>query len=115
MDAPPGFENLFSKRRVCRLKKSLYGLKWSPRTWFERFINSLRRYGITQSQGDGTLFFKWSPLMKLVFVIYVDDVIITSDDLKEIKHFKTLLAKEFEIKDLGTLRYIMAMEVARSR
>ena len=75
----------------------------------------MRRYGITQSQGDGTLFFKWSPLMKLVFVIYVDDVIITSDDLKEIKHFKTLLAKEFEIKDLGTLRYIMAMEVARSR
>lgn len=53
--------------------------------------------------------------MKLVFVIYVDDVIITSDDLKEIKHFKTLLAKEFEIKDLGTLRYIMPMEVARSR
>lgn len=58
LDVPPGFKNLFNKRRVCKPKKSLYGLKQSPIAWFERFTKSFRRYGFTQSQRDHTLFFK---------------------------------------------------------
>ena len=53
--------------------------------------------------------------MKLtVLIVYVRDIIVTTDE-EEIKNLKTLLAKEFEIKDLRTLRYFLIMEVARSK
>ena len=49
-----------------------------------------------------------------VFIVYVDDIIVTGNDLDEIRRLKGKLAKEFEIKDLGTLRYFLGIEVARS-
>ena len=54
--------------------------------------------------------------MKLtVLIVYVNDIIVTSDDQEEIYRLKSLLAKEFEIKDLGNLWYFLGMEVARSK
>ncbi|XP_039060658.1 uncharacterized mitochondrial protein AtMg00810-like [Hibiscus syriacus] len=69
-----------------------------------------------QCQSDHILFVKIAPdKNKSILIVSVDDIIITGDDLVEIKKLKTLLAKEFETKDLGTLRYFLGMEVARSR
>jgi hypothetical protein len=45
MDFPPGFSTSSESGKVCRLRKSLYGLKQSPRAWFGRFIHSMRKYG----------------------------------------------------------------------
>ena len=58
MSSPPGFKERCGNRRVCRLKKSLYGLKQSPRAWFERFGKVIKRYTYIQSQADHTLFYK---------------------------------------------------------
>nr|GFC93971.1 putative reverse transcriptase, RNA-dependent DNA polymerase [Tanacetum cinerariifolium] len=58
MDPPPGFVESSNPREVCRLKKSLYGLKWSPRAWFGRFTLAMRKYGFKQSNSDHTLFLK---------------------------------------------------------
>ena len=72
--------------------------------------------GFSQSQGDHTLFFKHSPHQKItVLIVYVDDIIMTGDNYEEIKDMKTQLSREFEIKDLGNLRYFLGMEVARSK
>ena len=46
MELPPGFGGNFDKKKVCRLKKSLYGLKQSPRAWFERFGKTVKGFGI---------------------------------------------------------------------
>ena len=81
MELPPGFEELNDSRNVCKLKKSLYGLKQSPRAWFERFTKSLKLCRFYQSQRDHTLFYKQSSPMKLiVLIVYVDGIIVTSDD-----------------------------------
>lgn len=56
MEAPPGFSTGFRKHEVCRLKKALYGLKQSPRAWFGRFTDAMKRYGYKQSNSDHTLF-----------------------------------------------------------
>lgn len=115
MDTPPGFEEKFGSK-VCRLKKSLYGLKQSPRAWFERFTRSVKKQGYFQGQSDHTLFMKFSHEGKIsILIVYVDDTILTGDDMVEMDRLKKSLASEFEIKDLGSLRYFLGMEVARSR
>ena len=115
MEPPPGFTEKFGSK-VCRLKRSLYGLKQSPRAWFERFTKFVKSQGYSQGQADHTLFTKASTKDKLsVLIVYVDDIILTGDDTEEMSRLKQCLAKEFEIKDLGQLRYFLGMEIARSK
>ncbi|CAM8995198.1 unnamed protein product [Rhodiola kirilowii] len=115
MVPPPGFTEKFGNK-VCKLKQSLYGLKQSPRAWFERFTNFLKSQGYTQGQSNHTLFVKKSATNKMtVLIVYVDDIILTGDDLQEMIRLKQSLAKEFEIKDLGQLKYFLGVEIARSK
>ncbi|RDX78941.1 hypothetical protein CR513_40699, partial [Mucuna pruriens] len=89
------------------LKKALYGLKQSPQAWFGRFA---------QSQGDHTLFIKHSPNGKLTFLlVYVDDMIIIGDDEIEKLNMKEKLATQFEMKELGKLKYFLRIEVVYSK
>ncbi|KAL6974688.1 Beta-galactosidase 8 [Sarracenia purpurea var. burkii] len=114
MDIPPGFASSATKGKVCRLKKALYGLKQSPRAWFDRFLKAMLRFGYTQSHADHTMFTKKSNGKIAILIVYVDDIIMTGDDVDEIQTLKALLAKEFEIKELGAMQYFLGMEVARS-
>ena len=116
MEIPPGTKNATNGSKVCRLMKSLYGLKQSPRAWFERFSKVLKEQGYNQGQTDHTMFTKHSPSGKLaVLIVYVDDIVLTGDFEEEIPRIKGVLAKEFEIKDLGDLKYFLGMEIARSK
>ena len=116
MDIPLGCEKRGQKNKVCRLKKSLNGLKQSPRAWFGRFTKSMLDRGYSQSQVDHTLFIKLSSIGRVtVLIVYVDDIIVTGDDNEEMLGLKVYLVKEFEIKDLGSLRYFLEIEVVRSQ
>ncbi|CAL5418427.1 unnamed protein product [Camellia sinensis] len=114
MDIPPGFSSQSTVGKVCRLKKALYGLKQSPRAWFDRFLKAMLRFGYKQSNADHTMFVKRHANKVTVLIVYVDDIVVTGNDEEEVTHLKMLLAKEFEIKDLGSLRYFLGIEVARS-
>ncbi|WRX30654.1 Reverse transcriptase [Theobroma cacao] len=116
MDLPPSFEEAIGNKKICRLKKSLYGLKLLPRAWFDHFAKSTKRYGYQQGQTDHTLFFKHSQDgKKTILIVYVDDIILTEDDTKKMERLKKTLRSEFEIKNLGQLRYFLGMEVAKSK
>ncbi|PRQ26842.1 putative RNA-directed DNA polymerase [Rosa chinensis] len=116
MDMPPGVKNMpCDTGKVCKLKKSLYGLKQSPRAWFGRFSKSMRMFGYKQSNSDHTLFIKRRQDKITALIVYVDDMIVTGDDLKEIEALQKYLSKEFEMKDLGQLKYFLGIEVARSK
>ena len=116
MEVPPGLDTYSKNNKVCRLRKSLYGLKQSPRAWFERFTKAVKRYEYLQCQTDHTLFVKHSPAGKItILIVYVDDIILTGNCDEEIQKLKSFLAKEFEIKDLGNLKYFLGMEVGRSK
>lgn len=114
MDLPPGF-NSNGDNKVCLLKKSLYGLKQSPRAWFGRFTKAILNFGYKQAHSDHTLFFKRQHTGLTILIVYVDDIVLTGDDKTEIQSVKNKLAAEFELKDLGNLRYFLGMEVARNR
>lgn len=115
MEIPPGFKSKFGPN-VCKLNRSLYGLKQSPRAWFEKFTQSMKKQGYTQGQADHTLFTKFSHDGKVAaLIVYVDDIVLTGDDTVEMARVKEKLAVDFEIKDLGPMRYFLGMEVARSK
>ena len=115
MDAPLGFHEKFGTK-VCKLKKSLYGLKQSPRAWFEKFTQFVKSQGYSQRQGDHTMYFKHSQDGKIsILIVYVGDIILNGDDVREMNRLKTSISSTFEIKDLGPLRYFLGMEVARSK
>lgn len=111
MEAPPGFSEGFKKREGCRIKKTLYGLKQSPIVWFGRFKEAMTKYGFKQSNSDHTLFLKRRENKITCLIIYVDDMIITGDDTEEIERLKGSLFQEFEMKDLGNLKYFLGIEV----
>ncbi|CAJ2657372.1 unnamed protein product [Trifolium pratense] len=116
MDVPPGYREDIATNTVCKLKKALYGLKQSPRAWFGRFTKVMVGLGFKQSQGDHTLFVKHSKSGEVtVLLVYVDDIIVTGDNEEEQQMLSQHLAKEFEIKTLGKLKYFLGIEVAHSK
>ncbi|RVW24667.1 Retrovirus-related Pol polyprotein from transposon TNT 1-94 [Vitis vinifera] len=115
MDLPPGC--MVSEKqcqKVCKLKKSLYGLKQSPRAWFGRFTKSMRAFGYRQSNSDHTLFLKKQHGKITTLIVYVDDMVVTGNDPEERKALQNYLSREFEMKDLGPLKYFLGIEVSRS-
>jgi hypothetical protein len=71
------------------------------------------KFGYNQSNADHTMFYKHNMGKISILIVYVDDIVITGDDAEEIMHLKGHLAQEFEVKDLGHLRYFLGIEVSR--
>ncbi|KAL5565423.1 hypothetical protein UlMin_028587 [Ulmus minor] len=79
-------------------------------------IRLVKRYGYSQCQSNHTMFVKHSLEGKMaIIIVYVDDIILTRDHEKELCKLKNFLAKEFELKDLGNLKYFLGIEIARSK
>ena len=113
MDPPLGFKP--KEGKVCRLKKALYELKKSPRAWFGRLSNVMKGFGYKQAMTNHALFFKRDGDDITLLIVYVDDMIVTGSNSKEVEKLQSHLAKEFEMKDLGTLKYFLGFEVSRSK
>jgi Reverse transcriptase (RNA-dependent DNA polymerase) len=114
MEIPPGFANEQLKGKVCRLKRSLYGLKQSLRAWFDRFSITIKKPGYQQSNVDHTMFIQRKGEKICILIVYLNDIVLTGNDPVEMKRLKASLAKEFEIKDLGELCHFLGIEVAGS-
>ena len=114
MIPPPGFDRQ-GGNLVCRLQKSLYGLKQASRNWFAKLTNALREAGFVQSMADYSLFTRSNNNSFTVILVYVDDIVITGNNPQVIQSTKEFLNHRFRIKDLGLLKYFLGIEVARSR
>nr|GEZ48781.1 ribonuclease H-like domain-containing protein [Tanacetum cinerariifolium] len=109
---PPGFFDKNDKR-VCKLKKSLYGLKLAPRQWNHKLYKTLIEAGFEQSKNDHSLYIKNDGNMSLYILVNVDDLVITGNSKTE--NFKSFLNKKFKIKDLGELKYFLGIEVLKTK
>ncbi|KAG8488904.1 hypothetical protein CXB51_016855 [Gossypium anomalum] len=101
---------------VCLLKKSLYGLKQSPRQWYKRFDSFMTSHDFKRSSFDSCVYFKKNSDGSFVYLLlYVDDMLIAAKDKREIRKVKAQLSEEFEMKDLGSAKKIPGMEILRDR
>ncbi|KAK9065501.1 hypothetical protein SSX86_014902 [Deinandra increscens subsp. villosa] len=113
MTLPEGYYNK-SETRVCKLVKSLYGLKQAPRQWNEKLTKTLVEIGFAQSKNDYSLFVKSEKGSICVLLVYVDDIILTGNNLSALEEVKRCLMSKFKIKDLGDLKYFLGIEVLKS-
>ena len=111
---PEGYEK--AKGKVCKLNKSLYGLKQASRQWNKEFTQFLLRNGFSQSKQDYSLFTKGKMDSQsfLAILVYVDDVLITGENPTQINDLKNKIHEAFTIKDLGPIKYFFGIEVSRT-
>ncbi|WKA06380.1 hypothetical protein VitviT2T_024283 [Vitis vinifera] len=89
MQPPPGLS--IESNKVCHLRRALYGLKQAPRAWFAKFSSTIFRLGYTASPYDSALFLRRTDKGTILLLLYVDDMIITGDDLSGIQELKDFL------------------------
>ncbi|KAL2237106.1 UNVERIFIED_CONTAM: Retrovirus-related Pol polyprotein from transposon TNT 1-94 [Sesamum indicum] len=115
MTQPFGFSDKSKPDHVCLLKKSLYGLKQSPRQWNKKFDVFMISLNFTRSNHDHCLYFKYVNDAPIFLVLYVDDMLIASPRLELIHVLQKDLCNAFEMKDLGNAKQILGMNISRNR
>ena len=119
MEQPKGYEVSGKEHLVCKLKKSLYGLKQSPRLWYQKFDAFMKTQGCTRSNEDPCLYMKkCSDESSIALILYVDDVLIVGKNKGELSLLKKILSQTFDMMDLGDLgdaKHIPGMRITRDR
>jgi len=116
MEQPEGFRKSGKHRSlVCKLRRSLYGLKQSPRVWNKTFNQFLVRRGFTRCLGDEATYVCGEKTQQVYLGVYVDDLVIMSEDITRVKQVKKSLTDQFEMTDLGEVKTILGLRIWRNR
>jgi len=118
MEIPEGLHtevqrNNSGERVVCRLIKSIYGLKQSPRAWYGKRNHFFLANGFQRSKQDHRVYIH--KFFKLILLLYVDDLVITSPSLEDVAWVQNCLHEEFEMTNLGPLTGFRGMAIKRNR
>ncbi|KAL0438756.1 UNVERIFIED_CONTAM: Retrovirus-related Pol polyprotein from transposon RE2 [Sesamum latifolium] len=112
MTPPEGYQ--VAPGLVCKLERSLYGLKQASRQWNVELTMKLQEYGFIQSAHDHCLFLLCTDHGLLSLLVYVDDILLTGPSIEDLQLVKTYLHDLFTIKDIGDARYFLGLEIARN-
>jgi len=113
MDQPEGFAIKEKEHMVCKLKKSIYGLKQASRQWCLKFNDTITSFGFTENIVDRCIYLKVSGSRFIILILYVDDILLATNDLDLLHETKKFLSKNFEMKDMGEASYVIGIEIIR--
>ncbi|KAI0510265.1 hypothetical protein KFK09_010866 [Dendrobium nobile] len=111
MSQPKGFEDSSHPTHVCRLHKAIYGLKQSPRQWYNTFTTHLISLGFSHSKSDSSLLIRKQPSSTIFLLIYVDDILITGNNSSAIFDLLQKLNQTFAMKHLGTAHSFLGINI----
>lgn len=112
MSQPQGFVDPARPHFVCKLRRSRYGLKQGPRAWFTRLSTYLISHGFHAAKSDASLFVYRHSTARIYVLVYVDDILVTSNHPPSISHLISTLKSKFALKDLGPLHYFLGVEAS---
>ena len=112
MKQPEGFVVQGQEHLVCRLKKSIYGLKQSPRCWNLTLDRHLQKMGFVPTTSDPCLYVASEGEM-FVISVYVDDIVLAGKSDRRMTEVKKALAMQFEVKDMGELHYFLGVKIVQ--
>ncbi|GJS75778.1 putative RNA-directed DNA polymerase [Tanacetum coccineum] len=115
MAQPQGFKSKGQEHLVCKLKKSIYGLKQASRQWYLKFDEVMKKYNFIKNQVDQCVYLKMSGSNFIILLLYVDDIILASNNIDLLHESKRFLSRNFDKKDLGEASYVIGIEIHRDR
>ena len=113
MKQPQGVIQKGQEHLVCKLKRSIYGLKQSPRCWNQTLDTQLKELGFIQSPSDPCIYTSTKQGL-MIIAIYVDDIVIAGKSEKQIASIKSAIAKQFQVKDMGEMHYFLGVSVKQN-
>ena len=115
MSQPDGFIKEGQEQKVCKLLKSIYGLKQASRSLNLRFDETIKAYGFEKNR-DGPYVYKLIKDQTVVFlVLYVDDNLLIGNNVAKLSDVKNWLAEQFQMKHLGNASYVLGIQILRDR
>ena len=115
MQQPKGFIALSQEHMVCKLHRSIYGLKQASRSWNIRFDQVIKLYGFEKSPDEPCVYKKIQGIVVVFLVLYVDDILLIGNSVKVLSDVKGYLKKQFDMKDLGEANYILGIKLLRDQ
>uniref|UniRef100_A0A2N9F3Y6 Retrovirus-related Pol polyprotein from transposon TNT 1-94 n=1 Tax=Fagus sylvatica TaxID=28930 RepID=A0A2N9F3Y6_FAGSY len=115
MKQPEGFPSSDGEHLVCKLKKSIYGLKQASRQWYLKFHNVISSFGFVENIMDQCIYQKVSGSKICFLVLYVDDILLATNDKGLLHEVKQFLSKNFDMKDMGEASYVIGIKIHRDR
>ncbi|KAK8660986.1 hypothetical protein V6N13_051888 [Hibiscus sabdariffa] len=115
MTQPEGFVTPENARKVCKLQRSIYGLKQASLSWNLHFNEAIQEFGFIRNEDEPCVYKKFSGSIVSFLILYVDDILIIGNDVPTLQSIKTWLSSRFSMKDLGEAAYILGVKIYRDR
>ncbi|GKA15124.1 retrotransposon protein, putative, ty1-copia subclass [Tanacetum coccineum] len=115
MEQPEGFVNLKFPNRVCKLKRSIYGLKQASMQWNKRLDDEIKKFSFSQNRDEPCAYMKASGSYVTFLILYGDDILIIGNNIPMLQDVKSYLGRCFVMKDLGEAAYILGIKIYRDR
>ena len=115
MTQPEGFDDPKYPNRVCKLQRSIYGLKQASRSWNLRFDEAVKEFVFMKNEDEPCVNKKVSGSAIVFLVLYVDDILLIGNDIPTLQSVESWLGKCFSMKDLGEAAYILGIKIYRDR
>jgi len=115
MVQPDGFAKKGKEHLVCRLKKSIYGLRQASRQWYLKFDQVVTSFGFKENASDQCIYLKKNGSHFIILVLYVDDILLASSSVELLIETKLILNSHFDMKDLGDASVVLGIQISRDR
>ena len=115
MEQPTCFVEAGKEDLVCKLNKSIYGLKQASRQWYLKFDKIITQNGFKENTVDRCIYLRVSGSSYIFLVLYVDDILLASNDPDLLIETKHMLSTHFDMKDLGEASYVLGIKILRDR